>query len=228
MGARIEPLAARSLDDPRWRDEWYLRYGWNRAGDPPPELPGSAVTIRKVEIHDAFDGGRWYWKANDGIRETTWPGVYNRSRLPGRNDYFQLPDWDCYVGSGKSITFTMPDEPWNQLEISGAAWGTMSLLEGNDANDGPARALLFERPQGQERTYHRLARPIVGHKIRFTNVQQEEPIGELSAYNVTAGAEPAGSAKLGFRLSAVPVNGDPFGPALAFAGGVHCRTIPGG
>ncbi|HEX3730692.1 MAG TPA: LamG-like jellyroll fold domain-containing protein, partial [Opitutaceae bacterium] len=201
VGPTLDPLAARSLDDPRSREEWYFRYGWNRAGDAPPELPaGSAVTIRKVEIHDAFDGGRWYWKATDGIRETTWPGVYNRSRLPGRNDYFQLPDWDCYVGSGKSVTFTLPDEPWNQLEISGSAWGAMSLLDAGDANDAPARSLLFERPQGQERTYHRLAHAIVGHKIRFTNVQQEEPIGELSAYNVTAGAEPAGSQKLTYRF----------------------------
>ncbi|HVW22774.1 MAG TPA: LamG-like jellyroll fold domain-containing protein [Opitutaceae bacterium] len=202
---RLAPLAARTLADPRWRAEWYFRYGWNRAGDPPPELPaGPAASVRKVEIHDAFDGGRWWWKANDGIRETTWPGVYNRSRLPGRHDYFELPDWDCYVGSGKSVTFTLPDEPWNQLEISGAAWGAMSLLDAGDADDGPARALLFERPQGQERTYHRLARAIVGHKIRFTNVQQEEPIGELSAYNVTAGAEPEGSGKLAFTLRAQP------------------------
>ena len=61
----------------------------------------------------------------DGIRETTWPGVYNRSRLVGRNDYFQLPDWDCYVLSGKAITFIMPKEPWNHLEFRagrGARW----------------------------------------------------------------------------------------------------------
>ncbi len=112
------------------------------------------------------------------------------------------------MGSGKSVTFSLPDEPWNQLEISGAAWGAMSLLDAGDANDAPARAQLFERPQGQERTFHRLAQPIVGHKIRFTNVEQEEPIGELSAYNVTAGTEPAGGAKLAFRLSAVPAGGD--------------------
>ena len=70
-----------------------------------PSRPGS-VRIRKVEIHDAYDLKRWWWKGTDGIRETTWPGVYNRSRLPGRNDYFQLPDWDCYSLSGKSVTFT--------------------------------------------------------------------------------------------------------------------------
>jgi hypothetical protein len=61
---------------------------------------------------------------------------------------------------------------------------------------------LFERPQGQERTSHQFAEPIVGEKIRFTNVAQEWPIGELSAYYVHDGREPAGSAKLTYRLSA--------------------------
>ena len=198
----LPPLPARSLADRRWRDEWYFRYGWNRPDDPSPYFAGSAISIRKVEIHDAYDLGRWWWKACDGIPETTWPGVYNRSRLPGRNDYFQLPDWDCYVESGKAITFFMPNEPWNHLEISGAAWGTMSLLNSDDQNDAPARALLFERPKGQEKTVHAFATPFTGQKIRFTNVEQETPIGELSAYNVTPGQEPAGSAKLVYHLSA--------------------------
>jgi hypothetical protein len=125
----LPPLPARSLADAATRAEWFLRYGFNRPNDPPPALPaGPSVAIRKVEIHDAYDLKRWWWKACDGIRETTWPGVYNRSRLPGRNDYFQLPDWDCYVDSGKAVTFALPDEPWNHLEISGAAWGKMELL----------------------------------------------------------------------------------------------------
>ncbi len=146
----LPPLPARDLAAAGWRDEWWFRYGWNRPNDPPPYLEGPAISVRKVEISEAYDLKRWWWKATDGIRETTWPGVYNRSRLPGRNDYFQLPDWDCYVESGKSITFYLPDEPWNHLEISGAAWGTMSLLGAQDENDAPARRLLFERPQGQE------------------------------------------------------------------------------
>jgi hypothetical protein len=120
----LRPLPARSLADAATRAEWFLRYGFNRANDMPPALPdGPRVAIRKVEIHEAYDLKRWWWKANDGIRETTWPGVYNRSRLTGRNDYFQLPDWDCYVDSGKSVTFALPDEPVNQLEIAGSAWG---------------------------------------------------------------------------------------------------------
>ncbi len=98
----------------------------------------------------------------------------------------------------------MPDEAWNHLEISGAAYGTMSLLA--DSKAGPTTAkdqVLFERPKDQEKTVHALARPITGQKIRFDNVMQEVPIGELSAYNVTEGREPAGSAKLTYRLAAI-------------------------
>jgi hypothetical protein len=212
-------LSARSLADAQTRDEWNLRYGFNRPNDAPPALPaGPAVTIRKVEIHDAYDIKRWWWKATDGIRETTWPGVYNRSRLPGRNDYFQLPDWDCYVDSGKAITFVLPDEPWNHLEISGAAWGKMELLpvgtENEAAYAAKAEATLFERPKGEEKTIHTFTQPLAGRKIRFTNVAQEEPISELAAYNVTAGAEPAGSTKLAYRISATSLDGLTGGDSL--------------
>jgi len=201
----LAALPVRSLADATTRDEWFLRYGFNRPNDPPPALPaGPSVAIRKVEIHDAYDLKRWWWKANDGIRETTWPGVYNRSRLPGRDDYFQLPDWDCYVDSGKAVTFALPDEPWNHLEISGAAWGKMELLpvgtENETAYAAKAEATLFERPKGQEKTVHTFTQPLAGRKIRFTNVEQEQPIGELAAYQVTAGTEPAGSTKLAFDL----------------------------
>lgn len=203
----LAALPARSLADAATLDEWRTRYGFNGPDGPPPRLPaGPVVVVRKVEIHDAYDLKRWWWKATDGIRETTWPGVYNRSRLPGRNDYFQLPDWDCYSLSGKSITFMMPNEPWNHLEISGAAWGKMELLPVGTpyetASDTAAESQLFERPKGLEKTIHVLAKPIVGREIRFTNVEQEEPIGELSAYNVTAGTEPAGSKVIALRLTA--------------------------
>ena len=208
----IPPAPARDLAKAQWQQEWAVRYGWNRPDAPPPYLAGSAVTVRKVEIHDAYDFKRWWFKATDGIRETTWPGVYNRSRLPGRNDYFQLPDWDCYSLSGKSITFYMPDEPWNHLEISGAAYGRMTLLAETKANPQVAQdQVLFERPKDQERTVHTLDLPISGHKIRFDNVMQEEPIGELSAYYVGEGREPAGSAKLAYRLAAIA----PDNPSLA-------------
>jgi catechol 2,3-dioxygenase-like lactoylglutathione lyase family enzyme len=180
----------RSLDNIQWRSEWRLRYGWNRENDLPPYLNQPATKVRKVEIRDVYDLKRWWGKATDGIRETTWPGVYNRSRLPGRNDYFQLPDWDCYSLSGKSVTFFMPDETWNHVEISGGAWGTLSL----------AGSSQIQRPRGQEKTFHRIAEPVRGGKIQFVNAEQENTIGELSAYNVESGKEPAGVPTVQYSL----------------------------
>ncbi|MBL9218923.1 MAG: hypothetical protein JNG82_10575 [Opitutaceae bacterium] len=201
----LPPPPARRLSDPAVRAEWLHRYGWDHTA--PTELPAPHTRVRKVEIHDAYDLKRWWWKGTDGIRETTWPGVYNRSRLPGRLDYFTLPDWDCYSLSGKAITFALPDEPVNHIEISGAAWGRMELLptgtENETASEAKAEAVLFERPKGREKTGHALTTPLAGRKIRFTNVEQEEPIGELAAYNVTTGTEPAGSATLSYNLGFV-------------------------
>jgi len=211
------PPLARTLAQAEWREEWWLRNGWNRPGDAPPPLDANSVGIRKVEIHDAWDVKRWWWKGTDGIRETTWPGVYNRSRLPGRNDYFQLPDWDCYSISGKSITFTMPDEPWNQLEIAGAAWGTARL---GSAEDGGR--VLFDRPKAQERTFHRLSSPVRAQAVTFTNAEQETPIGEFGAYFVAATREPDGIGKLAYRLSASAEPRLPSVlPALSFIRGRH-------
>ena len=196
------PSIKRKLDASIWQDEWNLKYGWNRPGDKPLVVDAASTTVRKVEIHDAYDLKRWWWKANDGIRETTWPGVFNRSRLTGRHDYFTLPDWDCYSLSGKTITFYMPDEPWNHLEIAGGAWGQMTLLKHDLETAKDSEEKLFDRPKGQEVTYHDFDEPITGQKIRFVNVEQEEPIGELSAYYVHQGAEPAGVDVLRYKLTA--------------------------
>ncbi len=100
----------------------------------------------------------------------------------------------------------MPDELWNHVEISGAAWGKMELLRPDAANDGPAESVLFVRPKGQERTINTFSAPIKGRKIRFTNDEQEEPIGELVAYNVTSGSEPPGTSKIAYRLAAPVAN----------------------
>ncbi|PAL01103.1 hypothetical protein B8W90_13905, partial [Staphylococcus hominis] len=71
-------------------------------------------------------------KATDGIAETTWPGVYNRSRLPGRNDYFQLPDWNTYVEGGQQLDLTLPDgETVNRIEVRGAAFGALTHSAGS-------------------------------------------------------------------------------------------------
>lgn len=198
-------IASTAWDNPAIREAWAFRYGWNQT--PPPALPARpTVTIRKVGIQEAYDLKRWWWKANDGLRETTWPGVYNRSRLTGRDDYFQLPDWDCYVESGQAVTFLLPNEPWNHLEISGTASGKVELLPagtpGETAYTAKAESVLFARAQGQERTIHALSRPLAGRQVRFVNAEQEQPIGEFDAYNITSGQEPAGSSKLSFRITA--------------------------
>jgi hypothetical protein len=190
---------------------WWRRNGWSVAGAAPPYLSAEQTSVRKVEIHDVRDHGRWWWKATDGIPETTWPGVYNRSRLPGRNDYFQLPDWDCYSVSGQTVRFTLPDEPLNQLEITGSAWGKMWL-------DGASAAPLFERAQAQQRSVHRLASPVRGPStLRFENVEREEPIGELSAYHVTAGGPPAGDTSLVYSLEGAPAPAAVEEPSVALA-----------
>ncbi len=184
-----------------WQSEWNLKYGWNRPGDDPILLNEQFTTVRKVEIHDVYDLDRWWWKATDGIRETTWPGVFNRSRIIGRDDYFELPDWDCYSLSGKTVTFDMPSEPWNHLEITGGAFGKWTLLAHDNEKAADYEKPLFDRPIGQEITTHDLAEPVTGQKIRFVNVEQEQPLGEVSAYYVHAGMEPTGVDTLRYRLT---------------------------
>lgn len=210
-GPGILPSLKRDLRVPRWREEWWGRYGWNHTAEIPPCLETQRVKVRKVEIQDAYDLKRWWWKATDGIRETTWPGVYNRSRLPGRNDYFQLPDWDCYSLSGKSITFLLPEEQWNHVEISGPARGEMSLVDPQDNTKTDSARVLFQRPADREKTVHRIPEAITGGKIRFTNREQEIPIEELSVYHVAEGKEPVGIRSLSYS-PADPT--DPAGEAL--------------
>jgi len=197
------PVLDRNVKDAAWQKEWLHNFGWSRPNELPALLPAVQTTVRKVEIHDAYDLKRWWWKGTDGIAETTWPGVYNRSTLTGRFDYFQLPDWDCYAVSGKSVTFFMPDEPWNHLEVEGGAWGPFTLLTPGNGNpkavadpdqEDPTPQLshpLFQRPSGQERTTHDFAQPFTGGHVHFVNAEQWWPISEFSAYYVHPGAEPA-------------------------------------
>ena len=194
------------------REDWLHRFGWNLPNQHPEPLPDTFTAVRKVQINDAYDLKRWWWKGTDGIPETTWPGVYNRSRLVGRFDYFQLPDWDCYALSGKSVTFYLPDEPWNHLELEGGAWGKLALLTPGEGKAGavadpdqhdPSPMLvkpLFDRPEGQERSTFDLKEPVRGEKVRFTNAVQEWPIQEFTAYYVHSGKEPAGVATLRYTF----------------------------
>jgi hypothetical protein len=219
------PVTGEAPERAKLDQVWLHRYGWDREHSEPKELPATETTVRKVQINDVYDLKRWWWKGADGIRETTWPGVYNRSTLPNRYDYFQLPDWDTYAMSGKSVQFYMPNEPWNHLEIEGGAWGKLDLLTpGNgdpkavadpDQHDTTPQLAkhLFDRPEGTERTVHDLAEPITGERVRFTNAKQEWPIGEFAAYYVHPGKEPA-DAVLTLRYN-ITTHGDLTNPALS-------------
>ncbi len=167
------------------------RYGFDNAS--PPVLTADSTTIRKVEFADAKDMKEWMWKGVDGIPETTWPGVYNRSRLPGRDDYFELPDWNVYVEGGKSYDLTIPaNETVNRVEIRGAAYGGLDY-----SADGSTYVSLAKRPQGVEKSITSFSSR-TGGKLRFTNIAQETPIQEIWAYDVKDGVEPKGTLKLSY------------------------------
>src|SRR6185312_2236754 len=98
---------------------------------------------------------------------------------------------------------------WNHIEMEGAAWGTMSLLSHDLEKATDSDQTLFERPKGQERTFNQIDEPITGQKLRFTNVEQETPLGELSAYYVHPGPAPAGTAELKYKLTATVATDNP-------------------
>jgi hypothetical protein len=195
LAARQDPSSPGLSSDAARRQAWLHRFGWDRAS--PPELTDKSTRIRKVEFSDARDLKEWMWKGVDGIPETTWPGVYNRSRLPGRDDYFELPDWNTYVEGGKAYDLTVPDgESFNRVELRGAAFGDLSW-----SPDGSSYRSLDRRPQGVVRSVSTFGEK-KGGKLRFTNVTQETPIQEIWAYDVSDGKEPEGTFKLGYSVNA--------------------------
>ena len=186
--------ATTAVERPGDERAWRHRFGWEGAA--PPALAAAGTRIRKVEFADAKDLKQWMWKATDGIAETTWPGVYNRSRLPGRNDYFQLPDWNTYVEGGQHLDLTLPEgETVNRVELRGAAFGT--LAHGADA--AGASDVLMHRPRGAVRSVDDIP-ATRGGVLRFSNVEQETPIQEIWAYHVEEGAEPEGSVKQAYSI----------------------------
>lgn len=197
------PEFRRNIINRRWRDAWWNRYGWNLPNEAPPLLTSSGTSVRKVEIHDATDINRWYWNANDGIRETTWPGVCNMSRLPGRYDYFIMPDADCCVESGQAVRFHIPDqEKWNHIEIWGKARGQLTW-----ESDHPFDQALGLTNQQQVKSYFRLKEEKKGGIIRFDNLVITEPIGSFMVYNVIKGKAPANRYNESFTLVPAPVSG---------------------
>jgi hypothetical protein len=178
---RLEPLVHRNTSDHSIAQQWLKRWGFHQNSFA-NIMKYPAEIVKKVEIHDAWDHKRWWWKACDGIRETTWPGVYNRSRLPGRLDYFVLPDWDCYSVSGKEITFIpLPDVYFNHIEISGSAAGTVTITD----RFSTLYAAFFRG--ACERSVHKLQEPVKNVEIQFTNDIIEEPIGDISLFMVEPG-----------------------------------------
>jgi hypothetical protein len=195
LAALREPAFAPVPADAATREAWLHRYGWDRAA--PPLLDAQATTIRKIEFSSARDIKEEMRKGVDGIAETTWPGVYNRSRLPGRDDYFELPDWNVYVEGGKAYDLAIPPgELVNRVELRGAAYGTLSY-----SADGSAYAVLDRRQAGAVRTISSFAAR-TGGTLRFTNIARETPIQELWAYDVHPGGEPAGTFKLDYVVHA--------------------------
>lgn len=195
LAAKAEPAPSPAVADAGKRAAWLHRFGWDAAS--PPVLADKVTSVRKVEFADAKDLKEWMWKGVDGIAETTWPGVYNRSKLPGRDDYFELPDWNVYVEGGKTYTLTVPkDEKFNRLEIRGAAYGALDY-----AADGSSFRSLARRPQGVVRSVTSLGEA-QGGTLRFTNVMQEQPIQEIWAYDVGTGKEPEGAFKLNYTVDA--------------------------
>lgn len=191
--------AGTPFSSPKMVDELEIWKWQNGLRGQLPSLPALA-SVRKVEIHDAYDLKRWYWKACDGIRETTWPGVYNRSRLEGRNDYFQLPDWDCYALSGKEISFVMPEEPFNWIEIAGSAHGVLTWVDSTSSSRQETK--LFHRAPGEERTIHEFA-PLSGGELKFTNEEREEPIGDFTVLHLSCGEAPQRDIRQSFVFSPV-------------------------
>jgi hypothetical protein len=134
-------------------------------------------------------------EGTDGIAETTWPGVYNRSRLPGRNDYFQLPDWNVYVEGGKQLTLTLPDgETVNRIEIGRGADVRVARPHRRHRHVATAATKLLQRPHVvQQRGRH--SRATGGVLTLHAMSRRKRPIQEIWAYQVSDGAEPTGRVK---------------------------------
>jgi len=194
LARKHEPEATLPVADSAHRQAWLHRYGWDHGS--PPVLSAPVTRIRKVEFADAKDLKEWMWKGVDGIDETTWPGVYNRSRLLGRDDYFELPDWNVYVEGGRAYDLTVPPgETINRVEIRGAAYGDLAW-----SPDGQRWSSLARRPQGVVRSADSFSER-QGGRLRFTNVAQETPIQEIWTYYVGSGEEPKGSLKLSYTVN---------------------------
>jgi Concanavalin A-like lectin/glucanases superfamily len=104
---QIPPLQ-RNIAQSDWQKEWWFHYGWNRPNDIPAPLPAANTTIRKVEIHDAYDLKRWWWKGTDGIRETTWPASTTVPRSPAASTTSSFPTGIATRSQANPLPSTCP------------------------------------------------------------------------------------------------------------------------
>ena len=139
----------------RATSEW-LRYGWNTAlGDRPqshcstdPPSPASARSSSPTPRTRRSGCGR----PPTAFPRPPGPGVYNRSRLPGAQRLFPAAGLELHKAVEASELDPDPaeQEPWNHLEIQGAAFGPLTYAA--KAGAPRARSKLADRPKGQERT----------------------------------------------------------------------------
>ena len=136
----------------------------------------------------------------------------------------------CPIGTAtrspaKPSPSTCPTSPGiiSKLPAARGALGPSSPTTRKKLAD--SETTLFVRPKGQEITYHQFDSPITGQKIRFVNVEQEQPIGELSAYYVHPGMEPTGVATLRYKLTG---QDQPRRQSInQTARRLHCRPLSG-
>ncbi len=138
------------------------------------------------------------------------------SRIPGRYDYFVLPDWVTYSTSGQTVKFQLPDETWNHVEVWGKAWGQFTYEKEHSPD-----TTFAVRTQQQVKSYHDISGVKQGGKIRFDNALIEEPIGEFGLYYVHNGKAPEGRVSETFTLAAAPaeLNNEALKDVAAFVNG---------
>ncbi len=100
----------------------------------PPYLADASTRIRKVEFTGVYDLKQLMTAGADGIAETTWPGVYNRSRLPGRAIISSCPIGTRMWKAASPSRFCCRKSS-NRIEFQGAAHGALhtSRLTGKEA-----------------------------------------------------------------------------------------------
>ncbi|GEM_PF-7005044 len=178
------PTNSRSLYDPSARAEWDARMGWDTRINPPQIYAGD-LSVRKVNVKDAFDKERPVPSVLSGIPEFSWPeGGETEMLLPHLPDGPVLPGRKLSDPEGRSLMLSMPDEPWNHFEITGAAFGTLTLI------DGKSETVFDTKQRYQEHSVYELKTPLKGKKIRFDNQLPDENIIDFSACLVKSGSAP--------------------------------------